>query len=112
MRNSNRLKSINILSPIVVLILVTAGVFGAPGDPDLSFGIGGAAVYETFPLASSDVAENPNYYSCCHVTQQADGKTIVAGGHDGVLRVWNADTAAETRNFPAPADTTNPQASK
>jgi len=79
MRNSNRLKSINILSPIVVLILVTAGVFGAPGDPDLSFGIGGSAVYETFPLASSDVAENPNYYSCCHVTQQADGKTIVAG---------------------------------
>jgi WD40 repeat protein len=46
----------------------------------------------------------------CAVT--GDGKTVVAGGHDGVLRSWNADTAAEIRNFPPPTEAVNPQAAK
>ena len=66
---------------MIVLVSVTSDTKAAPSDPDVSFGVGGTTFYDTFPLVSS-MAPNNQYYSCCHLTQQTDGKTIVAGATD------------------------------
>ena len=39
----------------------------------------------------------------------ADGKWIVAGGHDGVLRVWRGDNGYVAHEFPPPGTTVEPR---
>ncbi len=100
MKIKNRIRTIIFLALIILFSSEVPGVFGAPGDPDLSFGIGGSATYQTFPLVSSILADENLYYTCCHLTQQADGKTIVAGATDSdkMLRIirFNADGTVDT----------------
>lgn len=100
MKIRSKLRTIIFLAPIILFISDVPGVFGAPGDPDLSFGIGGSATYQTFPLGSSILADENLYYTCCHLTQQADGKTIVAGATDSdkMLRIirFNTDGTVDT----------------
>ena len=100
MKTKTRSKAVIFLALFTLFINSVTGVFGAPGDPDLSFGIGGSTTYQTFPLVSSIVADENLYYTCCHITQQADGKTIVAGATDSdkMLRIirFNADGTVDT----------------
>jgi WD40 repeat protein len=47
-------------------------------------------------------------YTCAAST---DGKTVVSGGQDGVLRVWDVDKGTEIKQFAPPA-AVNQQAQK
>jgi WD40 repeat protein len=38
-----------------------------------------------------------------------DGKLVVGGGHDGVLRTWNGENSYPIRDFPWPDTTTDPK---
>ncbi|MDB5301731.1 MAG: putative protein containing caspase domain protein, partial [Phycisphaerales bacterium] len=71
------------------------------GDSDLALVISGDGKVKTYHDAGSDARSYPgaaDFVYAAAVTP--DGATIVAGGQDGILRVWDENPSKFTATFP------------